>query len=67
MYIVKDVNNVYSSSVIAEVDSLPEAIRAIPGKIYLIEEDEQFPGHHDVITWQCRQFAIEPKKAKKNV
>ena len=64
MYQVKDVLNVYSSSVIAETLTLPEAIRAIPQKIYVIEEDDNFPDHFDVITWQGGQFTIEPKKAK---
>jgi len=66
MYQVIDVLNVYSSSVIAETETLPEAIRAIPQKIYIIEEDNNFPDHFDVITWQGGQFTIEPKKAKKH-
>jgi hypothetical protein len=64
MYQVKDMTNIYAISVIAETETLPEAIRSISGKIYQIEEDEKNPDHYDVITWQGGLFTIEPKKDK---
>ena len=66
MYQVKDYTNMYAIRVVAETDTVPEAICAISGKIYWLEEDQQHPDHYDVITWQGGQFVIEPKKEKTN-
>jgi hypothetical protein len=66
MYQVKDLSNAYAIRVIAETETLPEAIRAISGKIYFLEEDDDHPDHYDIITWQGGQFTIEPKKVKSN-
>lgn len=66
MYIVKQISNTFFPRTVATVETLPEAIRNIRGKIYQIEEDEHFPDHYDIITWQGEQFAIEPRKVKTN-
>jgi hypothetical protein len=68
MYILTDISNIYSPTIIAEAQSVSDAIAAAAelGKIYWVEEDQDHPNHFDIITWQGGQFIIEPKKEKNN-
>lgn len=64
MYILTDVSLPQATVIIAETSSVADAIAAASeyGKIYLVEEDEAYPDHYDLITWQGNLYTIKPKK-----
>ena len=51
MYILTDVSLPQANVVLAETSSVADAIAAASefGKIYLVEEDEAYPDHYDLI------------------
>jgi hypothetical protein len=66
MYQIKSINNAGQVIIHGEMAELADAINAIRGKIYSIEEDlPDHPNHFDLITWQGDIFSIEPKKEPK--
>ena len=64
MYILTDVSLPQATVIIAETSSVADAIAAASeyGKIYLVEEDEVYPDHYDLITWRGNLYTIKPKK-----
>jgi len=66
MYILTDVSLPQANIVLAETSSVADAIAAASefGKIYLVEEDEAYPDHYDLISWKGNLFTIQPKKVR---
>ena len=64
MYILTDGSLPQATVIIAETSSVADAIAAASeyGKIYLVEEDEAYPDHYDLISWKGNLFTIQPKK-----
>ena len=64
MYILTDVSLPQATVIIAETSSVADAIAVASeyGKIYLVEEDEAYPDHYDLISWKGNLFTIQPKK-----